>query len=243
MNNKLKKELKTVFSSPIPTRKQEFLKDFPFPKARKFEFVMTQAGYIRKRFWCLSVLLLVVVVGIMKLYPINIMTIGLLSATLPFLSLLGIAEIQKSTSFNMAEMEMACRHNLVEVTLIRLSIIGSFHFISLSIFLMIASNWSEYGYLRTVLYSITPFLLCSYVSLYLLNRLKTRDILYICATVTGFVSLCTGLVINQFKGACIQKSIIYWIMAFMILTVLFVFEIKKTFKRMEELEWNLVLTA
>lgn len=243
MNKRLKEEINTVFSAPRPTRKHEFLNHFPYPKTSGFEFVITQAGYIRKRFWCLSLLLLAIMIGFANTSATSIVTIGFLSAALPFLSLLGIIELQKSLQCNMAEMEMACRHNLGEVTLIRLSIIGGFHFMALTILLFVVGSRSEYGLIKTALYLVTPFLLCSYLSVYLANRLQIRDALFICGGVTGFISLAIGLLLTQADIMLAPQTTKLWVLVFFIQAILFIVEIRKFMKRMEELQWNLSLIA
>lgn len=46
--------VKNAFAVPIPEEKQKFLGQLNYPKESRAEFLVTQAGYIRKRFWILS---------------------------------------------------------------------------------------------------------------------------------------------------------------------------------------------
>lgn len=53
----LKNELKHAFDTPPPARRDEFLDRLEYPRAGRVDLVISQMGYIRKRFWVLSVLL------------------------------------------------------------------------------------------------------------------------------------------------------------------------------------------
>lgn len=240
MNKKLKQELKTAFDAPVPKRKSEFLASIPYPKATTFEFYFSQIRYIRKRFWCLSVLLMI---GMMLLTRISMntsKTVALLSAALPLFTLLGIMELNKSTAYHMTELETSCKYNFAKITLIRLTILGSFHFLVLFILLVFFANQSEYGILRYILYTITPFLLSTYCSLFVINILKTKDTLYTCSGITAFISICI-LMLNKNVTIIYTESLtIAWIGAFILIAILLVREIKILINQREELQWNLL---
>lgn len=118
--------VKNAFAVPIPEEKQKFLGQLNYPKESRAEFLVTQAGYIRKRFWILSFILIITIIIVLRLYPVTLEAVGIISAVLPLLTILSIVEIQRSRSCNMAEIEMSCKHNLVEAVLIRLAAVMSF---------------------------------------------------------------------------------------------------------------------
>lgn len=238
MDKKLKQDLKVAFRAPAPTKKNEFLSNLPYPKTNKLDFFFTQIWYIRKRFWCLSILIVIALILLTQVFDTTLKTIGVLSSFLPFLVLLSVLEISRSTSYNMAEVEMSCRYHLGKITLVRLSLIGSFHFIIVFCMIMIFANRSEYSFWLYTLYSITPFLLCSYLSYFIINHFNAKDTTYICGGVTGVISSSTFFLIMNNGMINSQRLEFGWNVVLISIVVLLIKEIKKLVKRTEELQWN-----
>lgn len=242
MNYKLKKAVKNAFAVPIPEEKQKFLGQLNYPKESRAEFLVTQAGYIRKRFWILSFILIITIIIVLRLYPVTLEAVGIISAVLPLLTILSIVEIQRSRSCNMAEIEMSCKHNLVEVVLIRLAAVMSFHLILITILLIFINGSSDLKLYAIICHVTLPFLLCSYLSVYLINRIKALEGIYVCGAVTGFISLCTAVSAGKLY-LYEQKYSQIWGMAAAVTVVLFILETVKLIKGTEELQWSLSLTA
>ena len=238
MNKKLKQELKAAFEAPRPSRKNEFLMNVSYPKTSNLDFFFSQILYIRKIFWCLSALIAVAVIFLIQVFDVAFNTIVILSSFLPFLVVISVAEISKSISYNMAEIEMSCKYNLNKITLVRLSLIGSFHFIILFCMVILFAHSSEYSFLQFLLYSITPFLLCAYLSLYISNRFFSDDIAYICAGVAGVVSISVFLLTTNFKMIYSQRIVLFWCLTFVFTLISLLKEINNLIKRSEELQWN-----
>lgn len=57
MNKKLKDALKDSFEAPMPVKKEEFLHGIQMPPISSLEFVYSQAAYIHKWIWVLSVMI------------------------------------------------------------------------------------------------------------------------------------------------------------------------------------------
>lgn len=243
MNKNLKKELKTAFNAPEPSRKGVFLKQLTFPKASQFDFVRTQISYIRKRYWLLSMLLFVVVLGVFYKSETSLSVVWISSSILPFLGLLSISELARSMSYNMVELEMSCRHHFTEIILVRLTILGTVQAIVLIATIFLIGGRNDMGFLRTALYLITPFMMNTYMTLAILNRLQSRQTLTICATVTGIISVMSSAVISQYSMILGDPyKVIWWIVFIMLLGVI-AYELKKMIKETEELKWNLLLTV
>jgi hypothetical protein len=243
LNRQLKKELKTIFSGPAPTRKQEFLNRFSYPGINRFTFFRTQAGYIRKRFWLLSLLFLSGALLILRWGILPFMGLMTISTLLPFLSLLGISEIYRSQSYHMAELEMSCKYNLGEITLARLFLIGFMHLIILLAILLFAKGSSGYGTLRTVLYLIVPSWATSGLSLLVINRLYTREVLYVCGCIAGFAVIGNSILITTGSVLYEMDFILVWVLAFVISAVLLFMEAVKLIRRTEDMQWNLSSTG
>ncbi|WMM26275.1 hypothetical protein RBU61_06255 [Tissierella sp. MB52-C2] len=243
MRNNLKRKLKSAFEAPAPIRKSIFLSQFDYPKASRFDFIKSQAGYIRKRVWVLSLLLFIgTLIGIYY-YEVSTSIVWVVSSIFPFISLASIAEILRSTTYNMDELEISCKHNFLEVSLIRLGILGIANFAVLISILLLFMGQTDFGFFRLGLYLITPYLLNCYGSLFAINRLKSREITYICGIVTAFVSLLNALFTIQINDIYTERYWSFWLMSFIILTVLSYKEVVKLIKKMEGLQWNSSLTV
>lgn len=225
MNRKIKKALNAAFISPKPTRKTVFLNSLPYPKTTIYQFFISQLGYIRKRFWCFSILLLVSMVAFFIQIEQGKEIVGILSSMLPILTLLASTEINKSMAFNMSELEASCKYNLNMITLIRLSVIGVFHLLILILALLIFKEKSQYGLLRYALYAVTPFLLSSYFSFWLTNHLKTENTIYICSGVTVFISLSVFIINSNYTLIYNPNYTLVWEFAFVTIGVLLIKEI------------------
>lgn len=239
MNKNFKKALKSTFDAPKPTRKLEFLNSLSYPKATNLEFCLSQIIYIRKRFWCLSILLLIGMVVVSLGQKQGKEIVGILSAILPFLTLISIIEISKSMSFNMAELEMSCKYNLSKIILIKLSTIGTFHLIILFLSLLIFKDKSQYGMFRYSLYAVTPFLLSSYLSFWVTNHIKSKDIPYICSGVTIFISIAMLAMGSNSIAIYAENCTLFWSMAFIAITVLLIKEIYFLLTERKE-QWSFV---
>lgn len=237
MNRNFKKALKVAFDAPKPTRKLEFLNSLPYPKATNLEFWLSQISYIRKRFWCLSALLFIGMVVLSLSFKSGKEIVSIVSATLPLLALTGITEINKSVSFQMTELEMSCKYNLGKITLIRLSTIGAVHLVILLLSLLLFKDQSQYELFRYALYTVTPFLLSSYLSFWITNHLKLKDSLYICSGVTALISSAVLLMHSNFTVIFATNYTRYWSIAFIALAILLMKELYFLLTERNE-QWN-----
>ena len=243
MSNNLKGKLKSVFEAPTPTKKDDFLNQLDYPKASRLDFIKSQAGYIRKQVWVLSLLLFIGTLFLMHYFEVSDSVVWILSSALPFISLVSIGEIFRSITYNMDELEMSCKHNFLEISLIRFGILGLANFAVLISLLILLAGKTDFGFFRLGLYLTTPYLLNCYGSIFAVNRLKNREIIYICGVVTAAVSILNALFITQINDIYTDKYWSFWIISFIILTVLSYKEILKLIKKMEELKWRLSLTV
>ena len=243
MKDRLKKELKSAFEVPEPARKESFLSQFDYPKASRFDFIKTQAEFIRIRVWLISILSFIVTLLGVYYYDLSDHIVWIISSTLPFISLVSMTEIARSITYNMVELEMSCKHNFSEVFLIRLGVLGLANLIFLLSILLLLIGQTEFGFFRLGLYLVTPFLLSTYGSLFVINRLKSREITYICGIVTAFASLLIALLTLQLNEIYTDRYWVFWLVSFVILVLLSSKEVIKLIKKMEDLYWNSLLTV
>lgn len=239
----LKRELKAAFEAPTPTRKNEFINQLNDPKARQIDFFISQIGYIRKRVWILSSLLFLGTLAGIYFYKVSTSFVWVLSSVLPFIALVSISEIVRSITYNMEELEMSCKYNLLEISLARLGILGITNFTVLIGILLVFNGKTDFGWIRLGIYLITPYLLNCYGSLFVINRLKSREAMYICGGVTALVCILSTLLKVGINDIYTERYLLFWGLTFIVLAVLSAKEIVKLIRRTEELEWNSSLTA
>lgn len=239
----LKNELKHAFDTPPPARRDEFLDRLEYPRAGRVDLVISQMGYIRKRFWVLSVLLFAGTLASLYFCGAPASLVWILSSTLPFISLAGISEIARSATYKMEELEMSCKYNLLEISLVRLGILGAANFILLGGILFMLSGKTSFGLVRLGLYLFTPYLLTCYGTLFAVNRLKSRETMYVCGGVTGFVSIMNALLRMQVRDVYAENYLLFWAAAFIAFVALSAKETAKLISETEELGWNSSLTG
>ncbi|GAA0180434.1 hypothetical protein SH2C18_31260 [Clostridium sediminicola] len=241
MNKKFKSQIKSAFDAPEPIKKTEFLQTVNYPKANRLDFILSQIGYIRKRVWLISCLILIGdLYGLYAYSSDNILkVIWIVSSILPFVALVAITEILRSQSFNMCELELSCKHSFADVVLVRLGVLGFFYFVLFSILLISMIGKTDYNIIRLGMYLLTPFLLTCTLSLITINHLHSRETIYICGGVSCFISLLNNLLNIIYNGIFADKYLTFWSITFFILIVAIVKELFEFVKRMEELQWNL----
>lgn len=224
MNRNMKKALKTALDAPKPSRKESFINSLPAPKTTTLQFCLSQMGYIRKRFWFLSILLLFAIYVFIT-HSVNREIAGFVSACLPLLTLIGFSEIKKSDTFNMNELEMSCKYDLSKIMLFRLSVIGMFHILLLLISCLLFKEYSQYETIRYMIYTMTPFLFSSFLSFWIINHTASKDSLYICSAVTIFVSLSMVLLNLGNMRIYADHYVSIWQISFLVILILLIKEI------------------
>jgi len=241
LSRKIKKALRGAFDAPEAKRKMSFLMSFTLPRTTRLDFVITQVGFIRKRIWVASfVAIALVLLGLHLQDDINSL-IWIVSSFLPFISVLGIAEIAKSASYNMSELEMSCRYSLLDIALARLGILGTVNGITFATIIVFIARVSDIGLFISIPYLFIPYLLACLLSLFSLNRFRGKERLNICGVASCLVSVASFIYYNWVELAFADERWLF--MAFAVLLVLTGVEIIKFIRKMEDYQWNLSLTA
>ena len=236
MDQELKKALQDAFEAPAPKRKEAFLRSVPQPGISNLSFMISQAGYIRKRVWGISgVLFGVAYLGACVLGQ-DVMWV--ISALLPFAAVSVVSEHHRSYVFQMSELEMAARFSLKSVALARIGILGISHLLLL-LFLIPACAWFHTSSLfQTGLYLLVPYLLTDTATLWLCRRIRGREVIYAgagVAVMVGFLPL-----LARYTGGWLQQDGMFrgWAVSTVLLCFTAVSEWKKSIGRTEELAWN-----
>lgn len=241
MSHRIKEQLKTAFDPPIPVRKNEFIQQLQFQRATRFDFITGQIGYIRKRVWLASLCTVAAAIVGLRFYTDEngLGLMWLVSSILPFIALVGLTEIARSASCNMAELEASCKYGFADVVLTRLSILSGMNLVVFVLIILLLGHNGDIGLLRLGLYLLTPFFLTCLASLFTLNRLRYRESVYICGSISCFVSIANTLLSRQYSLAFSDAYWPVWGMAFCILLYGTAKEAVQLVKRSEEMKWSL----
>jgi hypothetical protein len=242
MRKKEKEQIRAAFNAPTPKRKNEFLLSVNYPKSTRMDFLFAQIGYIRKRVWVVTFLIII------PLFFLNISEdvlgyVWIFSSLLPFIALAGITEIARSVSYNMAELESSCKFSFSDVVLSRLGILGCADMILFIVIITVFRINGGVDTLRLGIYLIVPFLLTCSLSLFALNRMRSKESVYICGGISSVVSISNAFFSTRYPLAFSSENMVFWTAAFCVLIICTAYEVVKIIRRTEEMQWSLSLTA
>lgn len=241
--NQLKQDLRNAFTMPPAERKKEFLQELNYPKVTMMNFIRLQIGYIRKRVWCLSVAMYIfVILGGKMLTNYENGLLLLASAILPLLALVTATEVFRSMSFRMAELEMSTRYNLATILMVRMTILMSSNLIILIAILPFAGKNGSYGYIKTGIYMIAPYLFTCLLTLIIINVTKGRNTIGCCIAASSFISGVYFIIINGHLTVFTESYYPYWVIACVAFVIITGREIWKINRNAKEYIWNLSLT-
>ena len=103
---------------------------------------------------------------------------------------------------------------------------------------MLAAALGDGGALRAGVYLLTPYLLTDLMGLAAVRRMRGREALYVCAG-AAVLSAGLALALHGVKYVYAPAGFRWWVLALAIAAALTAREYAKTFKRSEELSWNL----
>ena len=238
MDKKLKQAIKQSFTPPPAKHKSEFIHRMSYPKTRFQDVLFAQIRFIRKRVWFFYILstCFAYLYTSLTTMPENI--VAVISAILPLFSLCMITELHKSIAFNMEETELACKYNLQKITLMKLSILGTFSFVMLMLLVAIASK-NNFGVFRNSIYISVPYLLSTYISLGIISKIRSKETIYICALACSGISAFILISNNLYDFIYTTSFLTLWLGIFVILITLTIFSLTRFVKSQEELQWNL----
>lgn len=239
MKKELKNYISKAYSPPSPNHKEEFLNTLNYPKVRWFDFLLSQLGYIRKRIWVASLLLYLTAILLGSLMDHgDLKLLWSISAILPYLAMLTITETARSAVYGLAELEMTSRYNLRSVLYARMTALGFLNLLMLIIILPILAGKIDLNVFKIGIYLLVPYLITSFLSYKIINRVRSKELSYYCAVLAAAVS-CFGLLIRQLWVVIYQQQyFILWLAASVLLTIFLVKEIKLLINHSEEMLWN-----
>lgn len=241
MNKKLKNDIQKAFEAPTPNQqeKMRFLRTLPKPKISMWQFILTQATFLRKSTLLISLTL--IIPALLGTYYIDLNTIWVISSLIPFLALLAVTESTRSAVYGMIEFEMSTRFSLKSVVLARLSILGMLDFIILCCVTPLCCISSEIPLFQTAIYLFVPYLLTVNTNLWITRHFQGKESIYACMSIAVLIS---GLNVSlHFIAKFIYQFSYFnwWLLLAVILIAGMINELSHTIKQTEEYRWNLSL--
>lgn len=237
MNKELKDALKDSFKVPAPIEKEEFLRSIPMPSINNFEFACSQAAYIHKWIWVLSVTFFsIALIGATYLEKNMLWCI---SSFMPLLALSIITESGRSEIYGMAEFELSTRFSLKSVVLARLVILGITNFVLICLLIPLAFMNSEITILQTGIYMICPYLLTAFLGLWVVRKVNSKETIYLCTGIATGISFGNVILYQSFPVIFGEHRFVWWGIAFVILGIGVINQCYQMIKQTEELVWNL----
>lgn len=233
MKKELRMALYDAFEAPESQRKKAFLNNIRQPGIGYFKFILLQAAYIRKWVWGLS--FAVFAVALIGGSFMDREVIWVLSALMPYLAAVSIAENVRSEVYGMAELEMASRFSLKSVVLARMGILGVFHLVLLGLLVPLGYMHGVSTALQTGVYLLVPYLLTNAGGLWLVRKIRSRETSYVCM---GYAIIISAFpIVSKYTITLLYQPEVFgwWLVLLAVLCVVTAAEYRKTVIRTEEL--------
>lgn len=249
MSQSWKKQLSGLYEAPEPRRKTEFLQKLNYPKSTLWEFVMTQAGYIHKYVWIFSVVLVFGVAAAGKYmaweeacnegtFPV----LGCISSVMPILVLLLTLETFRSEVYGMDELEQAAKHNLPEILLVRMGLIGAVDLLIIGAAVPVVVRYDGLNAMRAAVYLLVPYLFTCVLSFAIQRKKRGRGGVWY--SILASVIVCIGQFFFSFREGVLyeEKNFSFWVAVLFFIGIIVGIQIREIRKNREEYGWNLYLT-
>lgn len=237
--SQIKKGLGQLYPVAPPQRKEEFLRELSFPKTSSMETIVVQVGYIRKSVWILSLLLMAAALVLGKSCWKDSRDGGMLccfSAIMPLLAVLAVTESFRSGAYGMAELEMAAKHNLQQVLLIRMGAISGGDFLLMMLVLPFLAGAERINVFRGAVYLMVPWLCTCVLALQIQKYVKGRDGIWCCCALGAFICG-ISFVAGIFREIVYGSGKFYiWVIAFFVFAVVLAKQIWQICHEIES--WN-----
>lgn len=241
-NKRLKKELRTIYQVSSSDRKYIIINDVK--NLRKNHTITPLSIMIRKQIKYLRLWGLLSSIGafILALYlarEIENNPVWFISALLPVVAYVGIAEVGRSERYGMNELELTTTFSLKMIVMTRLCAAGICNLLLMILLCPIMILFGNVTLTELGFVILCPYLLTSFLCIYFIRRYRSPENLYGCIGIAFCVSmLCVVFGYLQIRILELMNlgSSIVILFALIFLTAN---EIKKWIVDTEEYAWNL----
>lgn len=236
MDKKLKKALDRAFAAPPPAGKAAFLRSHRRRELGCAEGLLIQAGYVRWWTWAGSAALFAAMLVLAAGQEAE--RVWMVSSLTPLLALTALAEWGRSRRYGMEELELCCRMSLRSVLLARMTAVGLLHLVLLGLAAPALALRSGTGVLRAGVYLATPYLLSAGLGMELSRRIRGQEGLLACTAAGVLVCALGTWILNMKSGLYQAEFLLFWRLALCLALGGSGFELVRTLKETEELQWN-----
>lgn len=174
----LERGLRLLWRAPAPQRRDVFLTGRPLRSISHGAFVLTQAAYIRKRVWVLSVAVFAALVGFTAGWQRDVLWVA--ASAMPFFALTAVQEQVRSFACNMAELELATRFSVKSIMLARMGLLGGFHLALMCLLFPVLALYEQMEIWHTGVYLLVPYLTTTLLSMACSRKVRGRETIYLC---------------------------------------------------------------
>lgn len=237
----LKKELRRTFDVPAPLRKKEFMEKYGDRGGTVRDFLRVQLFYIGKGTWVLMgiLFLLSALAGKTAGYGQADMGSAVTAALMPFWVCILVREEMKSSTCRMYELELSCRHSLMQVMLARFLLLGAAELVLLCLTGVLAAAFRMEGFLEIILYILVPWMMTSCLSLWLIKKTGKGNETWYCLGAAVFVSAAVLVCGSSWPWIYSGRSLGLWAALFVLLLGANIKAVCGFMQNMEEYLWNL----
>ena len=239
MDRELKKRIKKIFEEEKPPQREkiQFLNNLPASELSMGQFIMIQAGYLRRWVIVSTILSAVPVLLVANFMKQNIL--WMIFALIPLLAVLAVAENNRSIQYGMIEFEMSTRFSLKSVVLARMIVLGIMDFAMIFFFLLICKKEKDFSLFQTSCYLLVPYLLTATGSLWIVRHFPNKDAIYSCMVLAVLVSSLSSSLYFRADFLYEFSYIKWWVIVLIFLMIKAGYEIYYTIKQTEECIWSL----
>lgn len=224
MDQKINKQLKEIYSAPVPQRKDVFLKTYRRKEISMGKFYLIQLSFISPLVWIVSLAIFVII--LLRTSFDNSTMNWVASSLVPLLALVALTENHKSERYGMSELEMSSRFSLKSIIMVRMSVIGIFHILILFFLALLSFGINTH----TMAYLLVPYLLTANLGSIICRHIHGNESFHLCIVAAVLVSM-AGLVSHtKFTFIFTPNFFLHWCVALAVTMLFTIINIMRTVK-------------
>ena len=235
MNNKqIIKQLENAYDV-TSKNKTRFIRTIKKTNTSIFSFIMNQFKLISSKVY-ISCLIYFGILLVLLLSLNNAKQYIVLSAGIPFFSLLLVGIIDTSRAYKMEELEMASLYSLKMVVLARMLIMSAITVSLIMTMAMCTSKINNESLILIISYFFIPYFLNMYLNLLILKKLRSDGLKY-CLVTSSIICLLILYLVDNPIPVLINENCYMGVL--LVLIMLSIIESKNYISGLEEYVWNL----
>lgn len=195
------------------------------------DFFLSQFSFIRKRVWLIQFVILLFCASLLTGKREAASTIGVMSTLTPLIFLTWTQELSRAFLYETAEVELSTRFTLRQAVISRITIIGLFDLLSVTLLGFLTAHRFGLEMLHIFMFLFVPFLFTAFGCLFILNYFSIRSNVYCCAGWCGLVMIVFFYLSNWEPKIYDTTLMLAWYTAFVLALMLTVLACHLLLKR------------